>query len=149
MTSAVVTQMGTIDVGDILPDHIFEDLSRNPVSLSSALPTGGLVSFISPTCASCEEQLTEFSASVAENEQVGRFVFISGQNPRLLEEVRDKHNLRAPILYDHHQVYWKQMNINSFPLNVFVDDKMVITDMIVGPLSAAEFSRFLQGKPKR
>jgi peroxiredoxin len=149
LTESIVTEMGTINVGDVLPDHVFEDLSRNPVSLSSALPAGGLVTFISPTCPSCQDQITDFAASVAQSEQAGRFVFISGENPRLLEELRDNHNLQAPILYDHHRVYWKQLNINSFPLNVFVDDQMVITDMIAGPLSAAEFSQVLQDESER
>ncbi len=143
LTKSVVTQMESIDVGDVLPEHVFEDLSRNPVSLSNMLPSGGLVTFISPTCASCEDQLTDFAVSVAGGEQSGSFVFISGENPRLLEEVRDKHNLQAPILYDHHKVYWKKLNINSFPLNVFVDNQMVITDIIAGPLSATELTEFI------
>ena len=146
LTTAIVKLMETIDVGDTLPDHVFEDLSRIPVDLKKTLPHGGLVTFISPTCPSCEDQLTEFAASVAEDAQNGRFVFISGENPRLLEEVRDTYNLAAPVLYDHKSVYWKQLQINSFPLNVFVDDQFVITDMIAGPISAAEFSQVLTVK---
>jgi len=149
LTTAIVKQMETIDVGDTLPDHVFEDFSRNPVDLRKTLPHGGLVTFISPTCPSCEDQLSEFAASVAEDAQAGRFVFISAGNPRLLEEVRDKHKLNAPVLYDHKSVYWKQLQINSFPLNVFVDDRFVITDMIAGPISAAEFSQVLTSESER
>lgn len=101
ITKAVVKQMKTIDIGDSLPDYVFEDLERKPVRLSEIINNYTLVTFVNPTCPSCIYQIEDFSATVPTDLQRKHFVLISPNNPRFLEDVRDKYHLNTNILYDH------------------------------------------------
>lgn len=138
-TRVVVDLMETIDIGDTLPDHVFEDLERNPVRLSDLIKGRTLVTFISPNCPSCEFQIEDFSRALNTDQQKNGYIFISPHNPRYLEELQDKYNLEAPILYDHRSKYWSMLSINTTPFNVQIGQDMILEEIFAGPLSEDEY----------
>lgn len=143
-TNATLERMGTLNIGDTLPDHTFEYLDRKKVKLSELIKGNTLITFISPNCPNCDDQLEALSGTAPVEIQSQRVVLISPHNPRFLEEIRDKHDIIAPLLYDHRREYWSLLRINSYPINVFVNGDRQIEDILVGALVAEDFEKLLK-----
>ncbi len=142
-TNATLERMGTLNIGDTLPDHTFEYLDRSQVKLSELVKGNTLITFISPNCPNCDDQLEALSGAAPVEVQTQQVVLISPHNPRFLEEIQAKHNVIAPLLYDHRREYWSLLKINSYPINVFVNGDRQIQDILVGALVAEDFESLL------
>ena len=140
----ILDKMGTITVGDTLPDHVFEDLDRNPVKLSDIVKRKTNLCFFAPQCDHCDgemETIKKYAPSPSEQEY---FVLISPGNPRLIEEMPGLTGLNSLILYDHRAEYNNLINIFTYPFNIVVNRNLVVTDLITEPLSGEDIIEIIE-----
>jgi hypothetical protein len=139
ITRDALKRIQAVEVGKRLPNHVFHDLSMNEVGLASLISGPKVISIISPTCGACEFQLEELSRYLPEDFQRNSVVVISPYHPPKLKMLRDSLNLKAPILFDYGSIYIDSLMINAFPFNIMVDSNLIITDIIVGPISPNDY----------
>ena len=132
MTDQILNKMKTLEVGNTLRDHMFEDLEENKVPLSSMIHGNTMISIISPSCPSCIDELNQLKHTVHDSSDFKYFVFISSGNPRFLRDVRDSTNVPSLFLYDHRAEYLSIYNITTYPFNITVDSNLVVRNITSG-----------------
>lgn len=144
---AVIEKMDDLKVGDKLPDWTFENLKFEPEKLSGHISGPTMLIFIQPNCPGCLDDMDRLSAIISDSALCGRVVFISGDNPRELMDVRDQFNIRSAILYDHERSFAWQLGINTFPFHIIVDNDRTVLRMIPATLSEEEISEIFAVSP--
>lgn len=143
-TESLLQQMHDLRVGDKLPDHIFEDLGRNPVRLTEVIDGRSVITFILPDCPACSEQIEELQGVVKSRSDIRHFVFLSSSNPRLLEDEWNEIGGNLTVLYDHKSVYQSMFGVFSFPFNIVINEKGVIEQLISGNMLSEEFAEIIR-----
>lgn len=131
---SVLKQMGTLNVGDTLQDHVFEDLNLQPVRLSSIVSTPTIISVFDPGCDACLEELATYQQILSPAALKRNVIFISGSNPRYMAELVASTGLVSHVLYDHHSAWLGSYRILTFPFNLVRDSDLVVRRIIVGQL---------------
>lgn len=149
MTAAITEQMGELDIGDTLNNHIFEVLSGDSVMLKSLFHEKSVLIVVQPGCPSCLEEIQELAKAIRSEEDTKYFAIISSDNPRILAEMQETYNVTVPILYDHRRVYLSQYNIFTFPFNITIDKNGVVLDMMAGSMLAEDFREIIEYNQKR
>ena len=149
MTAAITEQMGELDIGDTLKDHLFERLSGDSFMLKSLFHEKSLLIVVQPECQSCHDEIQELVKAIQSEEDAKYFAIISSDNPRILAEMQETYNVTVPILYDHRRAYLSQYNIFTFPFNITIDKNGVVLDMMAGPMLAEDFREIIEFNQKR
>lgn len=136
--------MKTIAIGDVLSDHVFEDLSRRQISLRDLVRGTTLIVGISPTCPSCKYELADIERLATDDQSRARFLILSPENPRLLEDLRDSLGLTVATLYDHRSAFFDRLKIARYPINIVVDSALTIREITFGDLGPENIERFLE-----
>lgn len=142
-TNAVLSKMGTLEIGDTLIDHKFEDLNGMPVHLSEVVDSRTIISIMSPGCGACIDELRLLREILPSDKEFERFVVISSGNPRLLQDIRDELNVPATYLYDHRKKWLSNYDVDMFPFNISVDSGLVVMDVVVGGFVHEDIVSFL------
>lgn len=135
MTRLALSDMQTIEIGDTLPDFVFENLERKQVRLSGIIGSSIIVSIVQPECESCIDEIDYLAREVKDTAVLKRVVFISSGNPRLLEELARSTGIASLFLYDHRGAWISQFDINVYPFSIQVDDHLVIKNVFAGLLT--------------
>lgn len=142
----VIEQMDNLKIGDKLPDWTLEDLSFETSKLSTHIQGTRMLIFIQPNCPGCLDDMDRLSAIISDSALCRQVVFISGDNPRELMDVRDLFKIRSSILYDHERALSWQLGISTFPFHILVNDARVIQRMIPATISTEEVEQIFVGK---
>ncbi|MFZ5978996.1 MAG: peroxiredoxin family protein [Candidatus Zixiibacteriota bacterium] len=145
LTQGILNKMGSIAVGDTLPDHVFEDLYRTPVRLSDIVREKTNLCFFAPECDYCNDEMETIKLNAPTPEEQEYFIMISPGNPRLIEEIPDLAGLTCPILYDHRAEYNNRLNIFTYPFNIVINEDLIVTDLILEPLSREDIIDIIEG----
>lgn len=135
---SIVEKMDDMKIGDKLPDWTFENLTFQPERLSDHLYGKTLLIFVQPNCPGCLEDIERLSSIVTDSLLSRKVVFISGDNPRELMDLRDDFKLQSTILYDHERAYSWQLGVSTFPFHIVVGPDLVIERIIPATLIAEE-----------
>lgn len=149
LTSQITTQMGELNIGDTLKDHLFENLSGDSVMLKSLFHEKSILIVVQPQCPSCHHEIQELGKAIQSEEDAKYFAIISSDNPRILAEMQETYNVKVPILYDHRKAYLSQYNIFTFPFNITIDKNGVVLDMMAGSMLAEDFREIIEYNQKR
>lgn len=142
----ILKQMGTVQVGDILPNPVFIDLDGDEVHLQDIVDERTIVMYFEPDCQVCEDEIETIVQQVSGEQESRRFVLISAGDPARLMKLRDDYGLRSPILYDEDGFFAKRLKVFTFPFNLVVDKHLVIVDILTGGLTPDEVIRFARGE---
>ena len=127
--------MGTVEVGDTLQDHTFEDMDLRPIRLGKIVSGPSIISVFDPGCDACLEELSTFQRVLTPLALERQVVFISGGNPRYIAELVASTGLASHVLYDHHSAWLGSYRILTFPFNLVVDSNLVVTRIVVGAMT--------------
>lgn len=133
-TEELLDRMGTIQVGNTLPDHTFQGLDRQFYRLSSLMQDHTLISVFDYHCDNCLAELEQYKKAVHDSGQAKHIILISGSNPLQLIELRDTYNIPFTILYDEDRMFLTNHNITTFPFNIVVNGSMQIEQIAAGSL---------------
>lgn len=132
LQESVLRQMGSLEIGDTLQDHLFEDVHLNPVQLSQIISGTTIISVFDPGCDACLEEIATYQRCLPEAVLTKRVVFISAGNPRYIAELVESTGLQSHVLYDHHSAWLGSYRILTFPLNIVVDSSLVVSKIVIG-----------------
>lgn len=145
-TSQILQSMGTLEVGDRLSDHLFEDFAGTPVRLSDVVHDQTWIAIIEPTCESCVEDMRFLKSVLTKVGQERAFVFVSASNPRFLRDLKEEIGLESTFLYDHRRVWSNQYNFFTYPFHIRVDGRLEILEVVAGALSRDQIDAVFAGK---
>lgn len=138
LSAKAIEKMKNLAIGDTLVNHVFEDMDRNPVSLDSLITGKSVITYVSTMCGACSLQIDQIIKLAEDSSDLKSFIFVSYENPRLLEEDIASLATGIEILYDHRRVYAKRYGVFTFPFNIIVDRDRRITNLISGRLLSEE-----------
>ena len=142
---AILEQMGTIAAGDTLPDFYFQDLNGDQVYLRDLINERALIMYFEPDCELCLVELEMVQAEVTDTSQFGNFLMISGANPLYLIKLRDRYDIRSPLVYDYEGFFHNSLKVFTFPFNLVVDKDLVIVEILAGGLTPDEVLEIASG----
>ncbi len=142
-SSSPAMKLNDLKVGDKLPDGIFEDLQFNKISLVENIRGTTIITFMSPNCNSCLEDIQFIYKSVSDTNYYNKFVYISYGNPRQLLDIQNEFNVKSPILYDHNGKYSSQFDVAIFPLHLLVDKNLTVLDIYAGSITENDIEKAL------
>lgn len=138
-TSATLRRMGTINVGDTLPNFSFEDIDGNLHRLSELVTDHTLITYIKPDCDACLIKLERLRNAANGLDDYEHVLLISSANPLHLQRLRDDYGLESLMLYDEESLFSKTLKIQSFPFNLIVDRSRVIRTIHASVLLPADY----------
>ncbi len=142
-TKLMLSDMRTLEIGDKLPDHTFEDLEGAEIRLSDLVSGRTIICFFEIGCGTCIVELEAMQAALEDS--LRRHVVLISPDDRLdLREARAAYDIQAPILWDQHSFYAQNLKIPARPFNVVIDSSLTIEWIIAGKLSESELRKFLQ-----
>ncbi len=143
ISKSPVMKLNDLKVGDKLPDGIFDDLSFQSTTLAEYVNGKTIITFMSPTCNSCLEDIEFIYENVPNSNYYNKFVYISYGNPRLLLDIKNEYNVQSPILYDHNAKYSSQFDVTIFPLHMLVDENLTVLDIYAGSITENDIEKVL------
>jgi len=146
-TNQILAKMQTIKVGDTLGDFTFEDIDGHPRSLRELAQGTTVISYISPDCGACINELEELHKAVSDSEEFSHFLLISSANPLHLRDLREQFDLQAVMLYDEERAFATGLGIFTAPFNMVVDGSLRITDIKAGQMYREDFEDIIRSEP--
>ena len=121
-TRAILNYMQTIDTGDLLPDLSMSDTNGDVHLLSDLVTDRALISYIMTDCDACLMELEDISSICQTDQDANRFIFVSTTNPLHLRTLRENFDLDCRFLFDEERTFGNNLNINTYPFSMVVDD---------------------------
>lgn len=143
MNNSPIMKLNDLKIGDRLLNEKFEDLFYNPITLTENIHGKTIITFMSPTCNSCLEDIKFIYENIPDSNYYKRFVYISYGNPRQLIDIQKKYNVKSPILYDHNGKYCSQFDVRAFPLHLLVDSNLIVLDIYAGSITEDDIKKVL------
>jgi len=143
-TEVLLQRMQSINVGDTLSEHTFEDLLGHDVALVDALPHGIILSFFSTDCYNCLAELDTLNSAVDDTLDYRYFVLISSDDRLDLQSARRDYDIRCPILWDRGGFYARQLNLSSLPFSILVTKHLEIIQISAGLMTTAEMKEVIE-----
>jgi peroxiredoxin len=142
-TAAILRKMGTVKLGDTLPNYSFEDIDGNLHLLSQLVTDRTIITYIKPDCDACLTELEHLRSAAEDSTDYSRVLLISTANPLHLQRLKDDYGLGCRVLYDEERFFGSALNIQSFPFNLVIDRERVILEIHANPLLKADYERLL------
>lgn len=143
-TKELLNDMGTIQVGDTLPDHIFQGLDRQYYRLSDLLERQSALIVFDYHCSNCLSEIEEIKKVTSDSTESKYFLLISRSNPLQLMELQEKLGISCRILFDEDGMFLSNLNISTYPFNIFVNQQLKIEGIMIGPIFSDEMKRVIQ-----
>ena len=143
-SETVLKRMGTLKVGDLLPEHEFVSFSGDSVMLSSLINRPTVVIFTEAECKACEEQSQVIKSRVATLEDYGAFLFITSGYPQGQLESNKRGETQFRFLMDKNSEYTNLLKVNNSPLSIFVDGERRIRSVFVGQMDQETISEAIE-----
>ncbi|MDZ4723837.1 MAG: redoxin domain-containing protein [candidate division Zixibacteria bacterium] len=123
----LLERMGTLSVGDTLPDFEFDDTNENHFMLSDLITGNTIICYVEPACTACHGQLKMLDSLIRKGEMTKDEIIVIGTGD--FEETKFIHNdikLSFRILNDHQREIGTKYNISSYPFNIYVNSSREI-----------------------
>lgn len=143
-TNELLDDMGTIQVGDTLPDHIFQGLDRQYYRLSDLLERQSVLTVFDYHCSNCLSEIEEIKKIARDSTESKYFLLVSRSNPLQLMELQEKLGISCRILFDEDGMFLTNLNISTYPFNIFVNQQLKIEGIVIGPIFSDEMKRVIQ-----
>lgn len=130
-TKWVLEQMGTVNIGDTLPDMGFED-TEGRIRLLSELVRGNdifLIVYIRPDCPGCIAEIESLGALTHATDRQLPFALLYSDSPYSLSRMRTERSLGNPFLWDEDRIFADAIKLRVTPFNIFVSSSLQIVDI--------------------
>jgi peroxiredoxin len=144
ITEAILSEMGTVRLGDTLADRLFMDLDSNEVYLHDLLSYRTVIAFLEPGCDLCLIELEIIQRVVSGDRDNRYFVVVSSTRPAELVETRNRLSAAFPILLDHHQGFADSLGVSSYPFNLVVNQVGEIEEILASALLDDDVERIIE-----
>ena len=141
-TAAILRQMGTIEIGDTLPNFPFEDIDGKVRLLSEVVTDKTLITYIQPDCDACLIELERLKQAAKSQTDYAHILLITSANPVHMQKLRADYGLGCVILYDEERRFGSLLKIQSFPFNLVVNRQRVIEAIRANTLLPDDYERF-------
>ncbi|MCX6834949.1 MAG: redoxin domain-containing protein, partial [candidate division Zixibacteria bacterium] len=141
-TASVLKQMGTIEVGDTLPNFPFEDIDGKVRLLSEVVTDKTLITYIKPDCDACLAELERLKQAATSQTDYEHVLLVSSSNPVHMQKLRAEYGLGCVILYDEERRFGSLLKISSFPFNLVVNRQRVIKAIHANVLLPDDYEQF-------
>jgi len=146
-TQQILSKMGTIQAGDILPVFDLRDSAGRKVDLKAIVRSPTLISFFDPGCGACLSDMKMFWRLAGGGPEREKIIFVTSSQPQLAAEAQQKLGTNFRVLFDLQDGYGSELGISTVPLNVTVDSCLRITMIVAGALTEDECKNILRGNP--
>jgi peroxiredoxin len=143
-TEAILKHMGTVSVGDTLPDPMLQDLRGNQVGLKSKLNRRIMVVFFDLDCHTCIDELILIRGTLRNQDAWNRFLFVSSTDTAELARLPEKHGILGCILYDPGRTAEEALGIETFPFNILVGQNGYTESIVAGQLTTEDIESMLR-----
>jgi peroxiredoxin len=133
--------MGTVKLGDTLPNYSFEDIDGQRHLLSQLVTDRTIITYLKPDCDACLTELEHLRSAAVDSADFARVLLISTANPLNLQRLKADYGLGCRVLYDEERFFGSALNIQSFPFNLVIDRNRVILEIHANPLLKADYER--------
>jgi len=136
--------MGTIEVGDTLPNFPFEDIDGKVRLLSEVVTDKTLITYLERGCDACLQQLERLKQAANGQDDYEHVLLITSANPVHMQKLRADYGLGCVILYDEERRFGSLLKIQSFPFNLVVNRQRVIETIHANTLLPDDYERFFE-----
>jgi len=136
--------MGTIKVGDTLPNFPFEDIDGKVRLLAEVVTDKTLITYIKPDCDACLVELERLKQTAKSQADYEHILLITSANPVHMQKLRADYGLGCVILYDEERRFGSTLKISSFPFNLVVNRQRVIEAIHANVLLPDDYERFFE-----
>jgi peroxiredoxin len=143
-TASILRQMGTIEVGDTLPNFPFEDIDGKVRLLSEVVTDKTLITYVERGCDACLLQLERLKQAANGQADYDHILLIASANPVHMQKLRVDYGLGCVILYDEERRFGSLLKIQSFPFNLVVNRQRVIEAIHANVLLPNNYERFFE-----
>jgi peroxiredoxin len=143
-TAAILRQMGTIEIGDTLPNFPFEDIDGEIRLLSEVVTDKTLITYLERDCDACLVELERLKQAANSPDDYEHILLITSANPVHMQKLRAEYGLRCVILYDEERRFGSLLKIQSFPFNLVVNRQRVIEAIHANVLLPDDYERFFE-----
>jgi len=143
-TAAILRKMGTIEVGDTLPNFPLEDIDGKMHMLSELLTDKTLITYLKPDCDACLEELERLRIVANGPNDYEHVILITSANPLHMHRIRKEYGLGCVILYDDERFVGTTLRIQTFPFNLILNRDRVIEAIDGSTMLAEDYRRFFE-----
>ena len=136
-------RMGTVSIGDTLPNFQVEDIDGNWHTLKDLVVDYTVLTFIRPECDGCLLEMEQLQSSALMDVEFKYFLFISTANPLHTAQLRDKYGINSVFLYDNESAITRALNVMSYPFSLHLDRSLVITGVTDTWIDIREVERII------
>lgn len=144
-TRQILSKMGTIQAGDMLPVFDLRDSAGRKVDLKALVRSPTLISFFDPGCGACLSDMKMFWRLTGDGLESEKIIFVTSSQPQLAAEAQQKLGTNLRVLFDLQDAYGSELGMSTMPLNVTVDSCLRITRIVAGALTEDECKNILRG----
>ncbi|MDZ4722971.1 MAG: redoxin domain-containing protein [candidate division Zixibacteria bacterium] len=124
----LLERMGTLSVGDTLPDFEFDATDDHHFMLSDLIVGNTIITYVEPTCNSCHGQLLMIDSLIKSNQlSPERIIMIATGDFEATKFIHEESNFSFRILNDHQREIGQKYKISTYPFNIYIDSSREIT----------------------
>jgi peroxiredoxin len=143
-TAAILRKMGTIEVGDTLPNFPLEDIDGKMHKLSELVTDKTLITYLKPDCDACLEELERLRSVANGPDDYEHVILITSANPMHMFRIRKDYGLECVILYDDERYVGATLKIQTFPFNLVVNRDRAIEEIYAKQLMTDDYERLFE-----
>jgi peroxiredoxin len=140
----IISNMSDLNIGDTLPNHMFETIEGDSVWLYQLLSKRCVLIVSIPQCDDCYLEAEQLKSAKLDSVEQKKFIFVTWENPKLLDDVKKKLGLESLFLYDHKKEYFSQFDITVYPFNITLDENGVVLDLLAGSMLKEDFLEIIK-----
>lgn len=137
-TRDLLDRMGTIRVGDTLPNHEFQDSLTGAVRLSDLISGPTILSYFDPGCGACVADLLCLHDAGPALGATNRIVLLTTSSHVSVNEIQQRTGTQFRVVIDDEGRFAEQLNIHSTPFTVLVNSELRVERIIIGALTEGE-----------
>ena len=143
-TESILRRMGTINVGDTLPNYSFEDIDGNVHMLSQLVTDRTIITYLKPDCDACLIEMEQLRETARDSSDYARVLLISSANPMHLRQLRTDYELGCRAFYDEERFFASALKISSFPFNLVINRDRVILEIHASTLMKDDYEQLFR-----
>jgi hypothetical protein len=143
LTEYLLNQMGTMTIGDTLRMFPLTYLDGTPADLEAIIIGNTLIMIAHPSCGACAGEVQGLNDLIESGVNSAQVVIIIDGEMYDVSHFMDDHKPQATVLHDAHSHYVSQYKISDTPFNLFVDDHLVIRDIVASAPSVGKIGNWV------
>lgn len=140
-TAAILRKMGTIEVGDTLPNFPLEDIDGKMHLLSELVTDKTLITYLRPDCDACLEELERLRSVARGPDDYEHVILITSANPMHMHRIPKDYGLGCVILFDDERHFGTTLRIQTFPFNLVINKARVIEEINASTMMIDDYRR--------